>query len=408
MPRTRRNKIMKVKLTEAGKKVVAQMEIPEAIKEQWESIWHEGNLVLFMTYGMSLRKWKEAGTLDRELKPYRELMTHLESISIITYGDAFEPYIEGMNILYNNTWMPDWLYTIFAPWVHRRVLKEADYFKTNQVSGSLTAVIAKLMFKKRLIVRQGYPWLQTLEEKKAPLWKRMIADISEIIAYSAADSIIVTTERDKDRIVEKDTDIDKKIHIVSNYIDTDLFKPDPTLRIKNRILYVGRLEHEKNLLQLIQAVKRLDVELIIIGDGSIRRQLETFAKDSNIKNVTFLGRVSNETLPVEYNKAELYVQPSLYEGNPKTILEAMACGCFVIGTDVRGINELIKDGDTGFLSQPPSTSINSAITRAKYMIENYPKEVDAIRGKARDLMVDIYSLQSVILKELRILRQKKG
>lgn len=398
---------MKVKLTETGKKVVAQMEIPEAVKEQWESIWHEGNLVLFMTYGMSLRKWDEMGTLQREIKPYRELKKHLKSISIVTYGDWTEPYIEGMNIFYNNTALPDSLYSIFAPWIHRHLLKGADYFKTNQIPGSWTAVIAKLMFKKRLIVRQGYPWLQTLAEKKTPFWKRVLADITEIIAYSAADSIIVTTDRDKKTIVERFDDLELKIHVISNYIDTDLFKPDPALRIPKRILYVGRMAHEKNLISLIMAVKRLDVELILIGEGEIKQQMVAFASDSGIKNVKFLGAMKNEDIVCEYRKAEIFILPSKYEGNPKALMEAMACGCIVIGTKVRGIKELIDDGESGFLCEQPSTSINAAICRAQFMTENYPKEADAIRKNARETIEYQHSLKNAVMKELHILREPK-
>ncbi|MDD5453876.1 MAG: glycosyltransferase family 4 protein [Candidatus Ratteibacteria bacterium] len=395
---------MRVKLTEAGEKAVAQMEIPEAVKEQWESIWHEGNLVLFMTYGMSLRKWDEAGTLERELKLYRELKNNLKSISIVTYGNASEPYIEGINVLYNNTWMPDWLYSIFAPWIHRHILREADYFKTNQIPGSWCAVIAKILFKKRLIIRQGYPWLQTLKEHKAPIWKRILAEITETIAYSAADSIIVTTERDKKTIIEKSADIYRKTHVISNYIDTDLFKPDPEKRVPNRILYVGRIAYEKNLKSLILAVKSLDIELIMIGDGEIKQQILTLASRIGVIDIKFLGIMKNEDLVQEYQKADQFILPSIYEGNPKALMEAMACGCMVIGTNVRGIKELIDDGKTGFLCEITPTSINAALCRAHFTSTNHPKEADEIRNRARDMIVNNHSLRLAVKKELKILR----
>jgi len=138
---------MRVKLTERGEQMVKELEIPECAKEAFESIFHEGKLVLFMSYGMSLKKWKESGTLERELKPYRELNKALEKIFIVTYGNADEPYIDGFGILYNNTWMPDWLYTLYAPWLHRHILKNVDYFKSNQMNGSITAVISKFLFE---------------------------------------------------------------------------------------------------------------------------------------------------------------------------------------------------------------------------------------------------------------------
>ena len=403
---------MKVKLTEAGRKVADELEIPEAIKEQWDSIWRDGKLVLFMTYGMSLRDWDKSGTLLRELRLYIELAKHLETIYIVTYGDGRntietqykEQLPKNIIILYNNTALPNVLYTLFAPWIQRNVMKNADYFKSNQMAGSWTAVIAKILFKKRLIIRQGYPWLQTLKEKKASFLKKILVTITEVISYGVADSIIVTTDRDKQAIVDRFDDLEPKIRVISNYIDTDLFKPDPALRIPKRTLYVGRMAHEKNLFSLISAVKGLDVELIMIGEGGIKSQLITHTNDSGIKNVTFLTTMKNEELVNEYQKAEIFILPSIYEGNPKVLMEAMACGCFVIGTNVRGIKEIIEDGKNGFLCEVTSPYIISAIRQVQFMLDVCSKEADEIREKARDTIVDKHSLQSTVLKELHVYR----
>ena len=399
---------MKVRLTEKGMKVANECEIPEEVRERFESIFKEGNLVLFMTYGMSLKKWKEAGILERELKPYRELKKHLNSISIVTYGDGFEPYIDGINVLYNNTALPDFLYSIFAPWIHRRILREADYFKTNQIPGSWSAAIAKKLFGKRLLIRQGYPWFQTLQEKKAPFWKRILAGITERIAYNAADGIIVTTERDNLQIQKNYSVSGQKIHIVPNYIDTDLFKPDPSLRVINRLLYVGRLEPEKNLINLIRAVKGLEVELILIGEGSLRPRLETLVKVEGIRNVKFLGRVPNESLPQEYNKAEIFILPSLYEGMPKVLIEAMACGCLVIGSNVRGIKELIVHEKTGLLCGTAEATIRGTILYAIMFSIGSNNVAEQIRKQARETIVNNYSFEDVIKKELILYRLGQG
>lgn len=261
------------------------------------------------------------------------------------------------------------------------------------------------MLMNKLIIRQGYPWLQTLEEHKAPLWKRLLAGLTERISYVVADSIIVTTERDKKRIIEKYGIEEPKIHVIPNYVDTTLFKPDASKRIPNRVLYVGRMAQEKNLIVLLSAINHLDVELIMVGEGELKPHLVTMVSINGITNVTFLRKIENEELVHEYQKADMFILPSQYEGNPKALLEAMACGCIVIGTNVRGIKELIKDEETGFLCPEQSpNSIILTINRALFMIREHHEIADKIREKARNVVVANNSLKETVRREICMLR----
>ncbi|NQV89873.1 glycosyltransferase family 4 protein, partial [Candidatus Uhrbacteria bacterium] len=80
-------------------------------------------------------------------------------------------------------------------------------------------------------------------------------------------------------------------------------------------------------------------------------------------NVHFQGMIANEKLPAVLNACEAFILPSLYEGNPKVLLEAMSCGLPVIGTNVEGISSLIKDGETGLLCETSSESIAQTIQK---------------------------------------------
>jgi len=263
------------------------------------------------------------------------------------------------------------------------------------------------MLMNKLIIRQGYPWLQTLEEHKAPLWKRLLAGLTERISYVVADSIIVTTEMDKKRIIEKYGIEEPKIHVIPNYVDTDLFKPDPSQRIPKRILYVGRIAQEKNLTSLLLATESLDVELRMVGEGEQKPYLVAMAS-YGITNVKFLGKIENEDLVQEYQKADMFILPSYYEGNPKALLEAMACGCIVIGTNVRGIKELVEDGETGFLCPELShSSITLTINRALFMIREHPEITDKIRENARNTITANNSLKETVRREICMLRELK-
>jgi glycosyltransferase involved in cell wall biosynthesis len=126
------------------------------------------------------------------------------------------------------------------------------------------------------------------------------------------------------------------------------------------VLYVGRLEEEKNPRALLHAVEGLDAELAVVGKGSLGEALAREAADRRLR-VTFLGNLPNHQLPELMNRAAVFVLPSLIEGHPKALLEAMACGRPVIGTNVAGIRELITDRVTGLLCEPRPESLRAAI-----------------------------------------------
>ena len=97
-----------------------------------------------------------------------------------------------------------------------------------------------------------------------------------------------------------------------------------------------------------------------MGNGALGDLLR---EEVNLRRlpVCLLGNVLHRLLPEILNSGALVILPSHYEGYPKTVLEAMACGLPVIGTDVRGIRELIRHGVTGWLCGTDSASIRAAI-----------------------------------------------
>jgi len=362
-------------------------------------------LVLFLTAGMSLDAWHKGGMLTREIAIYNELARNLDKIYFLSYGDENELQYrkllaDNIEILFDKHGIGTLLYSFLAPFIHRRALKSADFFKTNQMVGSWTAVIAKMLFKKRLILRQGFPWLLTLQEKKEGKVKIIIASLIEPIAYKVADKIVVTSRHTREYVIEKYRLNPERVVVIPNYVDTDAFKPSETTgKEKNRIIFVGRLDKEKNLVNLIDAVKTLDVELVLIGEGPYEEILKTKVESERIGNVSFLGVIPNERLPLELNRSEIFVLVSIYEGNPKTLLEAMACGLPVIGTDVRGIKEVINHKKNGYLCDTSAESMKEAIMNVL--------ESDELRGRmgryARETIVEHYSVKSLATKELSLL-----
>ena len=151
--------------------------------------------------------------------------------------------------------------------------------------------------------------------------------------------------------------------MVPNFVDTRAFAPATDPPEPGSLAFVGRLSSEKNLHPLLEALSGLDgASLTLVGDGPLRSELESRAEALGVE-ARFLGRVSHKRLPAILTRSEAFVLPSLYEGHPKAAIEAMACGLPVIGTDVPGIRDLVRDGETGVLSGTGAEELRGAVER---------------------------------------------
>jgi glycosyltransferase involved in cell wall biosynthesis len=147
------------------------------------------------------------------------------------------------------------------------------------------------------------------------------------------------------------------VQVIPNGVDTEFFTPSPSQPARNngvlRILFVGRFRQQKNLPFLFRQLAHLPpatFELHLVGDGPEKQRLEGLARKLGIASaVTWHGWISPGALPLIYQSADCLVNPSLYEGMSNVVLEAMACGVPVIASRVPGNDELVLDGDTGFL-----------------------------------------------------------
>jgi len=130
-----------------------------------------------------------------------------------------------------------------------------------------------------------------------------------------------------------------------------------------RILFVGRLVERKGVTHLIEAVRRLPPDsrprLTVIGDGPERTSLEAqIARDGVSDRVTVRGRVSEAELKDAYASSDVLVLPSILDARGDTeglgvvLLEAMSYGVPVIGSNLGGITDIVRDGETGLLVPP--------------------------------------------------------
>ena len=143
------------------------------------------------------------------------------------------------------------------------------------------------------------------------------------------------------------------IEVIPNGIDLNFFKPSVRDGKIPQLLFTGRVVYQKGLDLLIEALSKLmniPWELSIIGDGSYKDQLQ---QRINVLGLT--GRIrfhgwcnQKELLPI-LAQSHIFVNPSRHEGMPNAVLEAMACGLPVIATRIAGNEDLVKNGENGFL-----------------------------------------------------------
>ena len=363
-------------------------------------------LVLFFTRGISLRTWDEIGMFDREVAIYKRLQEQGIKVSFVTYGDATDLHyadcIPGIHILCNRWGLPHRWYERLLPYLHVRDLWRADVYKTNQTDGSDLALRAAWRLGKPLVARCGYMWSRFAAwQEGADSEATKQAERQEARAFSAADRVVVTAGHMKDYIVEQYGIPGTKVVVIPNYVITNLLHPNTTTTCKpGRLCFVGRLDAQKNLFALIEAIRGLDIELEIIGDGAQREALEKAVREKGA-NVHFLGNLPHAELPQHFNAAEIFILPSMYEGHPKTLLEAMACGLAVIGTDVPGIREIIQHRQTGYLCGTSPTEIR----RAFQDVLGDEALQEWMGGKAREYVVENFSLDRVFEMELALLQE---
>ena len=131
----------------------------------------------------------------------------------------------------------------------------------------------------------------------------------------------------------------------------------PTSNQEPRILFLGRLDYEKHIHNLLKAVallpKELEVQVEIVGDGGEREYLEKLAADLGLAgNVEFRGHISDQELPKAYERATLFAMPSIAELQSIATMEAMASGRPVVAADAMALPHLVHDGDNGYLFPP--------------------------------------------------------
>ena len=163
------------------------------------------------------------------------------------------------------------------------------------------------------------------------------------------------------------------IDVITNGVDTDLFKQlnaSPIDRFSFNLICVSRLIERKGIEDILSAMAGLqmkDIKLSIVGSGNYERRLKQRCHELSLNSVVeFKGFCPREDLPILYAQSDAFILTPRSEAFGNVFAEAMSCGLPVIGTDVRGIPDLLTEPN-GLLVKPGDIdAIKSAILRLKH------------------------------------------
>ncbi len=364
-------------------------------------------LTFFLSLSGSLTAWRKAGILDREILHLAEYIRAgvFERVNIFSYSHsdlalldelkAVDPIYEKFDVLVPSARISKagiLLYSIFGPLRHYRRIVKCTALKTNQISGSWAAIIAKLCTRRPLLLRFGYILSRrfSLNGQKAAAF---LARLVEWVGLRLADAIVVTSDQAASEMRRRSA-VPSKVYLVPTYVDTELFTPGNGTEAHRRFIYVGRLTPQKNLANLVRAAQLGGFEIDIFGEGPLKEELSALTAGLGAR-VRLMGSIPNTELAATMKNYRYFVLPSLHEGLPKVLLEAMSAGLICVGTNIPGTNDLIEDSVTGYLSDGTTDlALASALGRATQGINT--------GAAARALIEERFGLRRYILQESTI------
>jgi glycosyltransferase involved in cell wall biosynthesis len=236
--------------------------------------------------------------------------------------------------------------------------------------------------------------------------KRFYVRMDETITYQHYDRIIAVSPEIRDRLAKRNIGAGKVV-LIENGIDPSLYETDsaegdgpvslPTDRGEPIFAVIGRLFPDKGHRYFLQSFsgiveKKPASVALIIGDGPSEEEIRRQVMELNLgNNVILCGR--RQDMKNIYDRIDYLVIPSLTEGLPYVLLEAMSCKVPVLATDVGGIPGLVINGVTGYLVPP-----GDAVSLQKGMEEmaDNPKRSEAMAENAYNLVREKYSAKRMV------------
>jgi glycosyltransferase involved in cell wall biosynthesis len=245
----------------------------------------------------------------------------------------------------------------------RELLRGGAVYDVIHCHGNLSTVLISRLTSAPVVYSEHdpSPWRCRYRAWHERMLRKLIYRVVNGTAFRLADRVVTNfTEQIGD--IEGLCRAAGKVLLIRNGTDVDIFTPrrsgvsrvEEQYGFERYCLFVGSLTARKSPDLLLSAVaESKSLACVFAGDGPMRRKLVRRATELGIKDkVAFLGNVPPTELGQLYAEADMLVLPSVSEGAPLVVLEAMACGIPVLATNIAGLPGMVQDWETGFLVKP--------------------------------------------------------
>ena len=235
--------------------------------------------------------------------------------------------------------------------------------------------------------------------------------LSEVLALKLASYCICVSESVKNDFIKEYSADEKKLIVIESGVDTDIFKPcNPYEKLDLRrrvgikedavvVSNIGAFVDRKNIHLIVESLKFLPSNFVVmlVGKGEkayVDKLKEIVASEGLGLRVKFVGEKSNPELPIYYQLSDVFVLPSVYEGFPKVVLEALSCGIsvaasgFKLPLDIKGLYE-VKVHSADSLAElitkitEESVKIDINLIRSRFSWDAQARKVDFVYDKLR-------------------------
>ena len=285
--------------------------------------------------------------------------------------------------------------------------RDIDILHSHGYKANFYSLLATI-FKNINLIATCHPWIKTNLMVKFYSW-------FDKLQLNRFNRIVVISEEIKHEILMSGVS-ENKVTVIDNGIDVsrfmksfnrnELFKAFDINPDKKVIGTIGRLSEEKGHIIFIEAAKTLlekfpNLLFIIVGDGPLREELEAKVLHFSIQDHFIFTGVSDD-IPKVLAIMDIFVLPSLTEGLPMVLLEAMAAKKPIIATDVGAIPRVIIDRKSGHLVKPNDTN---ALIEAVIFLLNNQDYSSQMAQKGYEIINNKYSAKEMTRKYMRVYEQ---
>ena len=335
-------------------------------------------------------------------------------VTSLLSGDQRNEVIEGVDVLrLPGMYLPKVPYFLFTPELFRILLSLSKRFEILHshvrffFSTNCVALLRRIRQQSRFVLtlHSTHPQPQLTFLK---CFEKFYEKTVGRFTVNNADCVIALDENVKQHVLSYGA-LEERIVTIPNGVDTEIFAPVCVQRtgrpLKNEekmstftVGYVGNLVKRKGVKYLIQGIHKLvpkyNFQLRIVGDGPLKMELQALCSELSLSEfVSFEGALDKKLIPDFLRSVDVLVLPSLSEGMPTVVLEAMACGKAAIATDVGATRTVIDSPDVGILVPPQDPlAIKEALEK---LITDEEKKI-RMGKNARKKILSNYSWDAIV------------